>query len=119
MGLGTHGTREITQSSQPKPIYFDKQVSGLANWPQDVCSEAACLVVRAQALSQMPDSEHQLGGLKAGLIISLSLAFLLCNGRACFILIPFIHVMALRAGAGDMLSAQPGTSRLPAWQLQC
>lgn len=89
------------------------------NWPQDVCSEAACLVVRAQALSQMPDSEHQLGDLKAGLIIFLSLAFLLCNGSACFILIPFICVMAQRAGAGDVLSAQPGMSRLPAWQPHC
>ena len=76
-------------------------------------------MVRAQALGQMPDSEHQLGDLKAGLIISPSLAFLLCNGSACFILIPFVHVMALRAGAGDVPSAQPGTSWLPAWQLQC
>ena len=39
----------------------------------------ACVVVRVWPLGQLPGSEHQLGDLKAGLIISLSLVFLICK----------------------------------------
>lgn len=39
----------------------------------------ACVVVRVWALGQLPGSEHQLDDLKAGLFISLSLAFLICK----------------------------------------